>query len=140
VRIVGDVCLVGTHPQWPQSAAADPLVVQVEGSHYPGATMRSHFESEWELWDEWNADDPDAGPFQVNLAPDRLHKDNVSGGGPYGIVVPDSNADGLFTGKTTMPFVQYLNWVFLHGGFPYPTGSSDATRITRALAEDLLPL
>ena len=28
VRLVGDVWLVGTHPQWAQSASADPLVIE----------------------------------------------------------------------------------------------------------------
>lgn len=36
VRLVGDVWLVGTHPQWTASASADPLVIEVEGTRYPG--------------------------------------------------------------------------------------------------------
>jgi hypothetical protein len=56
------------------------------------------------------------------------------------MVVPDAHADGLFVAEMTMPFVQYLNWVFLRGGFPFPTGASDAPQITDALAEGLLPL
>lgn len=136
VRIVGDVWLVGTHPDWPLSASADPLVIQVEGSHYPDSSLRFHYEHEWEHW----RDDPDAGPFQLTLAPDRYHKDNVSGGGPYGMAVPDAHADGLFVAETMMPFVQYLNWVFLRGGFPFLTSSTNALQITDALAEDLLPL
>ncbi|MFE9656999.1 hypothetical protein [Micromonospora sp. NPDC006431] len=140
VRIVGDVWLVGTHPDWPLSASADPLVIQVEGSHYPHSSMRFHYEYEWEQWRDRSADDPNARPFQLTLAPDRYHKDNVSGGGPYGMAVPDAHADGLFVAETTMPFVQYLNWVFLRGGFPFLTGSSDALQIPDALAEDLLPL
>jgi hypothetical protein len=32
IRIVGDVWLVGTHPQWPESADANPLVIEIEGS------------------------------------------------------------------------------------------------------------
>lgn len=28
VRLVGDVWLVGTHPEWPESASADPLVIE----------------------------------------------------------------------------------------------------------------
>jgi hypothetical protein len=140
VRIVGDVWLVGTHPDWPSSASADPLVIQVEGSHFPGASMRDHYESEWEQWQEWVENDPDAGPFELDAAPDRLHKENVSGGAPYGVRLPDSCADGLFVAETTMPFVSYLNWVFGRGGFPWHTGAHNEWRITRALAKDLLPL
>jgi hypothetical protein len=44
VRIVGDVWLVGTHPQWPDSASADPLVIQVEGSQHPDSPIREYFE------------------------------------------------------------------------------------------------
>jgi hypothetical protein len=139
MRIVGDVWLVGTHPDWPQSASADPLVIQVEGSHYPGGSIRAHVESSWQMWRGCSAADPGTGPFQLDVAPDQYHKDNVSGGGAYGIVVPDAHADAVFVAQTTMPFVQYLNWVFLHGGFPEPTGP-DAARITAALAQDLLPL
>jgi hypothetical protein len=78
--------------------------------------------------------------FVLPLAPDRLHKENVSGGPPYGVVLPDGCVDGLFMGETTMPFVSYLNWVFRNGGFPCSTGSDSQWRVKRALAKDLLPL
>jgi hypothetical protein len=81
-----------------------------------------------------------APPFVLPLAPDRLHKENVSGGAPYGIVLPDACADGLFVADTTMPFVSYLNWVFRNGGFPWPAGPENQWRVKRALAKDLLPL
>lgn len=64
----------------------------------------------------------------------------MSGGAPYGVIVPDACADGLFVGETTMPFVVYLNWVFHHGGFPWPTGSPNQWRVRQQLAADLLPL
>lgn len=35
LTIVGDVWLVGTHPKWPDAAAADPLVIEAEASRYP---------------------------------------------------------------------------------------------------------
>jgi hypothetical protein len=39
---------VGTHPQWPTSADADPLVIEVEGARYPGeSSIREYFDSEW---------------------------------------------------------------------------------------------
>ncbi|HCU95032.1 MAG TPA: hypothetical protein DHU96_20920 [Actinobacteria bacterium] len=82
----------------------------------------------------------EAGPFVLPLAPDRLHKENVSGGPPYGIILPDACVDGLFIGETTMPFVSYLNRVFRNGGFPWPTASDSQWRVKQALAKDLLPL
>lgn len=140
VRLVGDVWLVGTHPRWLTSASADPLVIEPEGSRYPNDSIRDDFEESHEGWREWSAQDPDAGPFVLPLAPDRLHKENVSGGSPYGIVLPDGSVDGLFVGETTMPFVSYLNWVFRNGGFPWPTLSDSQWQVSQGLAKDLLPL
>lgn len=123
IRIVGDVWLVGTHPRWATSAAADPLMIEVEGSRYPGESIREYFDDERTEWREHHRKDPDtAGLFVLPLAPDRLHKDNTSGGGPYGNILPDGCVDGLFVWETPMPFVSYLNWVFSGGGFPWPSG------------------
>ena len=142
VRIVGDIWLVGSHPQWATSAGADPLVIEVEGSRYPGEpSIREYFDDEWTQWLEHRTKDPDtAGLFVLPLAPDRLHKDNTSGGGPYGIVLPDSCVDGLFSWETTMPFVSYLNWVFSKGGFPWPSGDDSQWQVRHHLVKDLLPL
>ncbi|MFB7874958.1 hypothetical protein ACFC06_06850 [Nocardia sp. NPDC056064] len=136
VRLVGDVWLVGTHPDWPESSSGDPLVIQVEGAHHPESSIREFFAEEYERWSEW-----DSGTrFVLPLAPDRLHKENVSGGGPYGIGLPDGCVDGLFVGESTMPFVAYLNRVFDQGGFPWPTGSPEQWRVRHALRADMLPL
>jgi hypothetical protein len=71
------------------------------------------------VWRRQAARNPErAGLFVLPLSPDRVHKENVSGGAPYGFILPDGCADGLFAGETTMPFVSYLNHVFSHGGFP----------------------
>jgi hypothetical protein len=69
-----------------------------------------------------------------------MPKPNVSGGGPYGVVVPDGCVDGLLVAETTMPFVSYLNNVFAHGGFPARTDTTGQWKVTRELARDLLPL
>ncbi len=141
IRIVGDVWLVGTHPRWSTSAAADPLVIEVEGSRYPGESIRKYFDDEWAEWQEHHREDPDtAGLFVLPLAPDRFHKDNTSGGGPYGIVLPDGCVDGLFFWETPMPFVSYLNWVFGEGGFPWPSGEHSQWQVRHRLVKDLLPL
>jgi hypothetical protein len=141
IREVGDVWLVGTHPRWAGSAAADPLVVELEGSRYPGDSMRSYVD---DVWEQWN--DPEAFPdgwqnlFVLPVAPDRLHKDNISGGPPYGVVLPDACVDGLFVGEAVTPFVAYLNAVFRQGGFPRDTESPQQWQVKRNLARDLLPL
>ena len=137
LRLVGDVGLVGTHPQWKESAAGDPLVIELEGSRWPDEPMQRYFEGELEAWGEWPGADR---MFVLPLAPDRIHKMNVSGGPPYGIVLPDGCADGLFVGETTMPFVSYLNWAFSHGGFTWPTAPDNHWQLKKALAKDLLPL
>jgi hypothetical protein len=141
VRLVGDVWLVGTHPEWPESASADPLVIQVEGSHYPDYPIQKHFTDEWEQWRKYPEKHPESRPFILDLAPDRLHKENVSGGAPYGMRLPDACADGLFRAEASMPFVEYLNWVFRRGGFPHYTGDSTKEwEVTYKRAEDLLRL
>jgi hypothetical protein len=137
LRLVGDVWLVGTHPHWAASAAGDPLVIEVEGSRYPGEPIQRYFEGELESRHEWAGADR---LFVLPVAPDRIHKKNVSGGPPYGIILPDGCADGLFVGETTMPFVSYLNWVFSNGGFPWPTAPDNHWQLKKALAKDLLPL
>jgi len=140
-RHVGDVWLVGTHPQWPESTAADPLVIEVEGSQYPEHSITDYFEEELRSYREWPTHgDEAAGPFVLPVAPDRLHKDSTSGGPPYGFRLPDGCADGLFAAETVMPFVDYLSWVFRNGGFPASTASREQWRIKRSLAEGLLPL
>jgi hypothetical protein len=136
VRIVGDVWMVGTHPEWGTSAAADPLVVEVAGLRYPGHDVRSYLLDEFEQWRE----DPEGRPFQLPVAPDHLHKNNVSGGAPYGLVLPDACADTLIVTDTAMPFVSYLQKVFASGGFPRWTGHERQWAVTHALASGLEPV
>lgn len=96
IRLAGDVWLVGTHPQWPESASADPLVIEAEGSRYPSDPIRGYFDEDHDMWRRWAARDPEqAGLFVLPLSPDRVHKENVSGGAPYGLILPDGCADGL---------------------------------------------
>lgn len=136
VRIVGDVWLVGTHPKWEVSASADPLVVEVEQTRYSGHDVRPYLLDELEQWRE----SPDGRPFQLPVAPDHLHKENVSGGPPYGIVLPDGCADAHIVTSNGMPFVSYLQSVFNRGGFPLWSGDKRQWSVTHTLASDLKPL
>lgn len=140
VRIVGDVWLVGTHPSWAESSAADPLVIELEGTRYPDTSIRDYFDGEFEAWQEWSGADDEAGGFALPVAPDRLHKDNVSGGAPYGVRLPDGTAEGLFVGEVAMPFVAYLNLVFRHGGFPASVPGDQQWTVKRTLSAGLLAL
>jgi hypothetical protein len=147
IRLVGDVWLVGTHPQWSTSAQADPLVIDAEGSrhHEWRPSFRDHLDDEWNTWREGYRH-PHTDQFVFDFAPDKFFKANYSGGASYGMVMPDGCADGLFAWEESVtPFVSYLTTVFRCGGFPdFRRRSSDTGRgnryVTRALAKDLLPL
>lgn len=57
--------------------------------------------------------------FPIDLAPDYLHKANVSGGPPYAVLVPFAGADPILTNeKHELPFVEYLRLAFKWAGFP----------------------
>jgi hypothetical protein len=96
---VGAVDWVGMHPAWPDGL--DTLVVD------PPEGALSYLDEEGE------------GIF-VGLAPDDLHKDNTSGGDPYGLELPNPAADFLFMyERHDLLFVPYLRLAILRwGGFP----------------------
>lgn len=108
-ELVGQVDLSGGHPDW-EFEYPDPLVISAPLDH-----LASEF-------DDWQADRGsawDRGAFTLDLAPDALHKADVSGGPPYGIGVPNAGVDGTFLNErhgTT--FVGYLRVAFAWGGFP----------------------
>jgi hypothetical protein len=128
--VVGSVDFIGRHPWWPEMS--DPLVV---GS--PEGAL-----AELENWREWADEDPDgAGPFLMAIAPDALHKDNVSGGEPYGIRLPDAAADALVRNAPGSDlFVDYLRRAILEwGGFPGLEHATEVRPELRALADGLEP-
>jgi len=140
MRLVGDVWLVGTHPDWPESDQADPLVIELAGSRYAGVSIVDYWDSEYESWREMSEYDSELAGFVMPVAPDRLHKANVSGGSPYGFRLPDSCADGVFMAESSSSFVSYLNDAFSNGGFPARTSGVNQSRVKRSLSEGLLVL
>jgi len=67
---------------------------------------------EWEIHEGNRA-------FRIYLAPDDLHKTNVSGGPPYAILVPFDGADPVFANERhELPFLDYLRLAFKWAGFP----------------------
>jgi hypothetical protein len=137
---VGRVNLTGSHPAW-RYAYSDPLVVDAPVDY---------IHSEYRDWEADRGTEWDRGVFTVDIAPDYLHKANVSGGAPYGLAVPDPAADGiLLWERHQTTFVGYLRLAFGWGGFPgWDRGQLDGwarpdeptPAVLSRWAADLLPL
>jgi hypothetical protein len=125
---VGQVNLAGRHPAWPDEYP-DPLVVDAPFDH----VLLEH-----EEWLAERGDPLNDGPssFELPLAPDYLHKADVSGGPPYALVVPNPAADGLLLWErhqTTL--VSYLRIAFAAGGMPGYGVSPDRPPVPTELVE-----
>jgi hypothetical protein len=92
-------------------------------------------------FDEWieqkEQPDPDLlEPFSIDLAPDDLHKANISGGGPYAVLVPFLGADPIFTNERhDLPFLDYLRLAFRWAGFPNLEGYAERADVRRFVSE-----
>ncbi len=96
--------------------------------------------------DHWQelAEDPDWDePLRIDLAPDDLHKANISGGDPYAILVPFRGGDPRFDGEAhDLPFVDYLRLSFKWAGFPGLEAHGERDDVRRFVADfgkDLVP-
>ncbi|HKB59037.1 MAG TPA: hypothetical protein VKC56_03235 [Gallionellaceae bacterium] len=121
---VGSVNLMGSHPGWPESGYADlppreadiwyadPLVLQLD---------REYLKSEYDDW-RWfvEEDGPaEAGPFQLSIAPDYVHKANISGGPAYSIDTTVPAVDTLLlNARDCTSLFYHVHNAFLWGGFP----------------------
>ncbi len=123
---VGAVDLIGMYPGWPKML--DPLVV------YPPEGCVSEL-------DEMDIIQETYGFFEASLAPDDLTKDNVSGGSPYGLRLPDPSADFILNfERHNLLFVPYLRLAILrYGGFPGLEGRQAELDVLGSLVEDLEP-
>lgn len=89
-------------------------------------------------WRERRSDvDPELDdPWNLDLAPDYLHKANISGGSPYGVELPHLGADPIFVNEEHgLPFVEYLRFAFRWGGFPGLERHAHSVEVRRFLAE-----
>jgi hypothetical protein len=137
---VGQVNLTGEHPDWSHQFP-DPLVVEAPVEYL----LLEH-----ETWAADRGTEWDRGAFTIDLAPDALHKSDVSGGPPYSMVVPNTGVDGLLRWENHQTtFVNYLRICFRFGGFPGwdITQLDDAQRpstlcppMIAELAAELLPI
>lgn len=78
----------------------------------------------------------------IAIAPDDLHKANISGGGPYLLPVPSAGADTRLQDSPydELTFVDYLRLAFRWGGFPGWRAAKGAPPAEVArLREGLLP-
>ena len=109
-EVVGSVSLIGScRDGWPDYS--DPLFV--EGPR--GGIVDFHDRHGDDVYD------PAAGDtFLCPIAPDVLHKDNVSGGPPYSIRLPNADADALLCREWhNVGLIPYLRIAILEwGGFP----------------------
>ena len=121
--VVGAVDLIGRHPTIaPQDShvAPDPLVVI--GVDDVLASLET-FEDEGLLI----------------VAPDDLHKANISGGDPYAVSAPDPAADArLLNERHDLFFVEYLRLCFRFGGFPGYDGQTNIPAEIESLRSGLL--
>lgn len=109
-RVVGAVDFIGQHAWWPEGA--DPIVVE-------SPEVALLYLDDW-LDQVAEGGPDDAGPFLAAIAPDDLHKDNVSGGEPYSFLLPNGAADAIVENEWhEIQFVPYLREAILvWGGFP----------------------
>jgi hypothetical protein len=122
-EIVGAVDWTGVHPALAREGdtiASDPLVVYSAGDALENAVA-----------EEENT---------LIIAPDDLHKANVSGGSPYEMEAGNLGADGkLMNERHDLNFVEYLRLVCRFGGFPGYEGLETGVPIeVEALKSDLL--
>jgi hypothetical protein len=60
-----------------------------------------------------------AGPLELDLSADYLHKANISGGGPYSVWLPCTGPDPLVREEEhQLSFTDYLRRAFTSNGFP----------------------
>jgi hypothetical protein len=122
-NVVGAVDLVGMRPGWPDGL--DPLVV-----YPPEGALAMLF--------DWIPEEESSSLF-ADLAPDDLHKDNISGGDPYGVDLPNPSADFIFKNERhNLHFVPYLRFAILEwGGFPGLDGEPVQFEPLRELSQGL---
>jgi hypothetical protein len=86
--------------------------------------------------DEWDEQPPEEEWYSLDLAPDALHKANISGGDPYSVIVPFGGLDPLLNSDSTaVTFVDYLRLAFKYGGFPPLEDHANHPNTQKFLAE-----
>jgi len=109
-RLVGSVNFIGDHPEWDGGEYPDPIVV------FPPVYALSELD---EFLSDRERRLAHNFPYLVPIAPDPLHKQNVSGGMWYNLSVPAVADDPPLNDEShRMSFVSYLELAVRWGGFP----------------------
>lgn len=107
---IGSVTFTGFHPAWHGCDYSDPIVVfaiedaatELEDYLYDPAAYVATFDG-----------------FRLPIAPDSLHKSEVSGGMWYGVALPNQEPDPpLLEEWHHTTFLDYLETAIRFGGFP----------------------
>lgn len=113
-----------------EQTVSDPLVVELG-------------ELSLDAYEEWQSYGDETGPFALVIAPDILHKANISGSDGYEIHLPNAAADAplLNTEWGSLTFVEYLRLSFAWAGFPgLQTYEQRDDALLTWLKDGLLPL
>lgn len=124
---VGSVDLSGAHPGWDGCEYPDPLIV------FPPSYAL--YEVEDFLIDREEGRIASHELCEIPVAPDFLHKANVSGGPPYSVSVPAMADDPPLNGEWhNVSFMTYLWLALQSGGFPGLERNPDHTWPVASLA------
>jgi hypothetical protein len=140
-RIVGRIDLVPDHDE-PMPSGIPPGVILLDPLEVDDPAQMWF---EVEEWEESRAEHhPElAGPIELSIAPDHLHKADISGGSPYSIWFPADGADPVVREEShDLPFTDYLRLTFANRGFTRlrdEPDEADAVRWVESLDVELDP-
>lgn len=130
-EVVGTVCFMREPLRGMDEPLPDPLVVA------PIESVIAEFH-EWAADPERRRVEP---RFRAPLAPDELHKEDISGGAPYELELPSSAADGVLLNEWhNATFVSYLREAFRWAGVPGWSRAPHTAARVAAISGDLVPL
>ena len=130
-EVVGTVCFMREPLDGYEDPLPDPLVVS------PIESVIAEFH-EWASDAERRRLEP---RFRAPLAPDELHKDDISGGAPYELELPSSAADGVLLNEWhNATFVSYLREAFRWAGVPGWSRAPHTAARVAAIRRELVPI
>lgn len=130
-QVVGTVCFMREPPDEYEEPLPDPLVVA------PIESVIAEFH-EWASDAERRRLEP---RFRAPIAPDELHKDDISGGAPYEIELPSPAADVVLLNEWhNSTFVAYLREAFRWAAVPGWSRAPQTAARVDVIRRDLIPI